>query len=305
MSLRYRHLLTIGLLAVLFSAAGQQQATVSQYMFNGMAINPAYAGSHGALSASMLTRFQNVGLPGAPNTQTLSIHSPLVNQRIALGLMVINDKIGVIGQTGVTGVYAYKLPMNNQATLSFGLQAGISTYRAAYASLDIYQADPLFAQDVRQARPNFGAGIYYSKPMWYLGLSMPHMLNNVFQRSNTYATVYQNIPVLLTGGYVYKLNRLLKIKPNFLFKVVDNRAIELDLNANLLFDEVVWLGVSYKFNNAVNILLEMQVTDQFRVGYSYSITTGPIQKAESGSHELLLQYRFKFNMKGVVTPRYF
>lgn len=270
-----------------------------------MAINPAYAGSHGALSTSFLSRFQNVGLPGAPNTQTLSIHSPIGNQRIAVGLMVIHDKIGVIGQTGVNGVYAYRLPMPNEATLSFGVQAGFSAYRAEYTSLDIYQPDFLFAQDVRQTRPNFGAGIFYSKTLWYMGISMPHMMNNVFQRGNDFETVYQSIPIIMSGGYVFQLNRIMKLKPNFLLKVADQRGVELDLNANLLFDEVVWVGISYKFNNAVNLLLEMQVTDQFRFGYSYSITNGPIRQVDFGSHELLLQYRFKFSMKGIVTPRYF
>ena len=294
------------LLTTAVSVKAQQQATYSQYMFNGLAINPAYAGSHGALSVSFLSRFQNVGLPGAPNTQTLSIHSPIKDQRMALGFMVVNDKIGVIGQTGVNGIYAYRLPMLNNGTLSFGVQAGFSNYRAAYTSLDIYQSsDPLLATDVRQTRPNFGAGIFYSKTLYYIGISMPHMINNVFQRGTDFQTVYQSIPVIISGGYVFKLNRMMKIKPNFLLKVVDKRAVELDINANLLFDEVIWIGASYKFNNAANLLLEVQVTDQFRFGYSYSITTGYIRKAELGSHELLLQYRFKYNLKGIVTPRYF
>ncbi len=300
-----RYLFIGSLMAIVIPSWSQQQATISQYMFNGLAINPAYAGSHDALSASFLTRFQNVGLPGAPNSQTLSIHSPILEKRIALGLMVIHDKIGVIGQTGVNGIYAYRIPMSNKATLSFGLQVGVSTYNAAYTSLDTYQADPLFAKDIRQTRPNFGAGIYYTKPLWYLGLSMPHMMNNVFQRGNNFETVYQNIPVILSGGYVFELNEMLKLKPNFLFKIVDKRAVEVDLNANLLLDEVLWVGVSYKFNNATSFLIELQATDQFRFGYSYSLTTGPIRTADFGSHELLLQYRFKYTMKGIVTPRYF
>ena len=124
--------LAIFLVSILYCthSNAQQQATYAQYMFNGMAINPAYAGSHDALSASLLTRFQNVGLDGAPNTQTFSAHSPLVNQRMAVGLMVVHDKIGVIGQTGINGVYAYRIPMRKDASLSFGLQAGLGMYNA-------------------------------------------------------------------------------------------------------------------------------------------------------------------------------
>lgn len=284
----------------------QQQATYAQYMFNGMAINPAYAGSHEALSASLLTRFQNVGLEGAPNTQTFSAHSPLVNQRMAVGFMVVHDKIGVIGQTGISGVYAYRIPMRKDASLSFGLQAGLGMYNARYSQLDTYnQNDILFAEDVRQTRPNFGAGLFYSAISWYAGVSIPHMVNNVFSRSTNFKTVKQANPIILSGGYVFTINPMFKIKPNFLFKMVDDRPVELDLNAHLLFDEVLWVGMSYKFSNAFTMMTEVQLTDQLRFGYAYSVTTGLLRTAELGSHEILLNYRFQFNLKGVVTPRYF
>ncbi len=298
-------LLICFLLVVSTRGVAQQQATLSQYMFNGLAINPAYAGSQGALNATVLSRFQNVGLPGAPNTQSFAIHTPLVNERVAVGLLVVHDKLSVIGQTGVNGIYAYRIPTLNGGSFSMGIQAGFSSYRADYSKLDVYQPDVIFSQDVRQTRPNVGAGIYYSTKMWYAGISMPHMVNNVFQRGNNFQTVYQSVPLIVSGGYVYEINRMMKIKPNFLFKYVDKRAVELDINANLLFDEVLWVGVSYKFSNAINWLLQVQVTDQMRFGYSYSATMGPIRHAELGSHEAMVSYRFKYFSKGIVTPRYF
>ncbi len=284
---------------------GQQQATFSQYMFNGLAINPAYAGSHDALSVNLLTRFQNVGLPGAPNTQTLAIHTPLVNERIAVGLLIVHDNIAVINQTGVNGIYAYRLPMGKGRQLSMGVQAGFSSYQAAYSKLEIYQPDLAFSQDVRQTRPNFGAGLYYSSDLWYAGISMPHLMSNIFQRGANFETIHQSVPLILTGGYVFTLNRLMKIKPNFLLKTVDQRIVEFDMNANLLFDEVLWVGLSYNFSHALSMLIEMQVTDQFRFGYSFTASMGPIRTAEVGSHEILLNYRFKKFSKGIVTPRYF
>src|SRR5882757_1540025 len=129
---RGRHLFTLLFLTISFCSHGQQQATYAQYMFNGLAINPAYAGSQEALSVNFLSRFQNVGLPGAPSTQTLSVHSPIAGQRFAVGFLAIHDKIGVISQTGVSGIYAYRLPLANKATLSFGLQIGMAAYRADY-----------------------------------------------------------------------------------------------------------------------------------------------------------------------------
>jgi type IX secretion system PorP/SprF family membrane protein len=300
-----RYLLTITFFAAQIGVFGQQQATYAQYMFNGLAINPAYAGSHDVLSANFLGRFQNVGVPGAPTTQTFAIHSPIANQRFAVGFMVVNDHIGVINQTGTSGIYAYRLPIKKGGSISFGLQLGLNSYRANYTDLDIYQNDALFASNVRQNRLNVGAGVYIQKPLWYLGLSMPHMMNNVFDRAKDFKTVYQSVPIMFTGGYVFILNPMLKVKPNFLFKAVDGRPVELDLNANFLFDDVVWVGVSYKFVNAVVLLTETQITDQLRFGYSFSIATGPIKTAAIGSHELLLQYIFKFRKEGIVTPRYF
>ncbi len=299
-----RKILLLIALSVSIKVSAQQVATYAQYMFNGLAINPAYAGSQDALSASFLERFQNVGLKGAPQTETFSIHSPLVNKRVGLGLLVVHDKVGVIDQTGVNAIYAYRIPMNNKAILSLGIQGGISMYKADYTQLLLLQnPDPVFNQNVRQNRPNFGAGIYYYNKLGYLGLSMPNMLNNVFNTGDP--TVYQNVPIIFNGGYVFTLNRMLKLKPNFLLKIMDGRTVELDVNANMLFDEVLWLGVSYKSSKTVAFLTELQLNDQFRFGYSYQITAGPLTVADLGSHEVMLNYRFKYFKKGVVTPRYF
>ena len=298
-------------LIFLFSSLGlraQQVATYSQYMMNGLAINPAYAGSHNALSATALARFQNVGLRGAPNTQTFAVHSPLLRSRVSLGLLVIHDQLSVINQTGVHFSYAYRIPVSakNKGTLSFGLQGGLSMYNADYTALDVLQqSDPAFSQNVRQTRPNFGAGIWYSTNLSYLGLSFPSLLNNVFDRNANFHTVYQSRPLIFTGGHVFKINRMIKLKPNFLFKMIDSRPVEFDLNLNALFDEVVWVGVSYKSSKQVVLLTQMQLTDQIQFGYSYTISAGKIRYVETGSHEVMVNYRFRYFKKGIVSPRYF
>lgn len=283
----------------------QQEATFAQYMFNGLAINPAYAGQHRALSVSILSRFQNVGLPGAPTTQTLAVHSPLVNQRMAVGALFVNDKIGVISQTQFSAVYAYRIPVAAGGTLSFGIQAGLSRYTAQYSALDIYQSDPAFSQDIYETRPNIGTGVFLDLTTWYVGLSAPHMLNNVFTRDTDLTTIHQPFPVILTGGAVFPISRAIVFKPNTLIKMVDGRIVEIDLNANFLFDEVIWLGVSYHTSKAINVLADIQITDQLRFGYSYTAALGEIKNVEIGSHEVFLGYVFKFNSKGIVSPRYF
>ncbi len=302
---RYILKVLVLLFGILSQARGQQQATYAQYMFNGLAINPAYAGQHEALSVNLLTRFQNVGLPGAPNTQTFAIHSPLVNERVAVGALVVNDNIGVIRQTGVNGMYAYRLPLREGNILSMGIQVGFSAYKASYTELETYQPDPVFGQDVRQTRPNVGTGVFYNAKVWYVGLALPHMVNNVFTRDESFNTVRQSVPAILSAGFVTDLSYKVKLKPNLLFKWVDNRPAELDVNATLLFEDVVWLGVSYRSSNGLNWMLDAQITDQLRFGYAYTLALGPIRTVEIGSHEVFLGYVFKFNMKGVVSPRYF
>jgi type IX secretion system PorP/SprF family membrane protein len=279
-------------------------------MFNGLAINPAYAGSHGTLSASALLRYQSVGVPGAPNTQTLSVHTPLDNEKIALGMLIIHDKIGVIDQVGINAIYAYRLFFSNDnerpKVLSFGLQAGFSSYRAQYSQLDIYHpTDPSFTQDVNQTMPNFGFGIYYYTDKLYAGLSAPNLMYNVFDRGNDLETIVQSNPIILNAGYVITLSRMMKLRPNFLLKLLDKKVVELDLNANLSFDDVLWLGVSYQAFSSVNLLAEVQITNQIRIGYSYAFRTSSIKRVDLGSHEFMINYRFKYPKSGVVTPRHF
>jgi type IX secretion system PorP/SprF family membrane protein len=293
--------------STVLTTRAQQVASYTQYMFNGLAINPAYAGSHEALSATFLSRFQNVGLRGAPNTQTLALHSPVLNKRVALGLLVIHDQISVIDQTGIHFSYAYRLPVfGGKGTLSMGLQGGVGFYRANYTQLDLYNnPDPAYSSDIREARPNFGAGLFYYTKLAYVGLSMPNLVDNVLDRGAQFQTVYQNKPIILNGGYVFTVNRMLKIKPNALLKFLDSRPVEFDLNCNVLLDEVLWVGLSYKSSNSIALLTQIQVTDQFQFGYSYQVATGPINAVAVGSHELMANYRFIYHKKGLVSPRYF
>lgn len=298
-------LLLISILSVLCAQA-QQQATFAQYMFNGLAINPAYAGEHKALSFSVLSRFQNIGLPGAPNTQSFAVHSPMVDQRFSVGALVVHDRIGIIDQTGVSGIYSYRIPVADHISLSMAVQGGFSFYRANYAQLETYQPDPVFSQNVSQNRPNIGAGAFLSKQQsWYVGLSSPHMMNNIFTRGAELTTIRQNVPIILSAGYVLTVSRKVKFKPNTLFKMVDNRPVEFDVNANFLIDEVLWVGASYRSSKSMNFMTEIQVTDQLRFGYSYIAAFGPIRQVEIGSHEFFVGYILSYKMKGIVSPRYF
>ena len=291
-------------------AYAQQEAMYTQYMFNGLALNPAYAGSHEAVSMTFLAREQWTGVEGAPSTQTLSVHSPIKNKRIALGLNLIRDKITVFNQTGVNAVYAYRIPTEN-GTLSMGLQLGVTSYKADFQGLNIFPPDgddPAFSQDVSKAMLNFGAGMYYYTNRFYLGFSVPQMINNSLSEDivGFDSDARQERHYFLTSGYVIDVSGSVKFKPNVLFKVVGGAPVEMDLNANFLFSEVLWVGLSWRSLADFDALLEFQVTDQLLLGYSYDFAnTTDLRRVNSGSHELMINYRLRYSKKKVVTPRYF
>jgi type IX secretion system PorP/SprF family membrane protein len=268
-------------------------------MFNGLAINPAYAGSHDALDITALGRFQSSGIDGAPETQTFSIHTPIKNKKIGLGLNVINDKIGVTQQTGFYLAYAYKIEFDG-STLSMGLQGGGTLVDARYSQLLIRQpGDPVANGDIKAFKPNFGAGLYFYSEKYYLGLSMPQILD----AGNQEISVYQ--PIIFTAGYVFTLNSALKLKPNILLKTVGSDPVEFNYNMNLLIHEALWLGVSYRPNNTMNLIMELQLTEKLRFGYAYDFGINDLAKVNSGSHEFMLNFLLRKNKMGVVTPRYF
>ncbi|MEN8248464.1 MAG: type IX secretion system membrane protein PorP/SprF [Bacteroidota bacterium] len=287
------------LVFIAIESLGQFEAGYTQYMFNGLAINPAYAGSHQSLSMSVISRFQSPGFEGAPNTQTFSAHSGIKGKKIGLGLMVITDKIGVIRQTGFYGSFAYKVKFKN-STLSMGLQGGATSVDSDYSQLLIKQpGDPLATGDVKVLQPNIGAGIYYHSKRFYVGASMPQMLDAVNNE------IYLMRPIIVTSGVVFKINEALDLKPNILFRVIDQNLVEFHYNMNLLIHEILWVGASYRPGSSISGLLELQLTDQLRLGYAYDATISEINVAEAGSHEIMLNYQLRFTKKKVEHPRYF
>ncbi len=286
-------------------SVAQQQAMYTQYMFNGLAINPAYAGSQEALSITALARKQWAGFDGAPSTQTFSVHSPVSNRKAAWGLLLSHDNIGVTDQYAIYGMYAYRLKLG-KGTLATGLQAGVDSYRAGFSQVNVRQnGDDLFTfDDVQGMIPNFGAGVYYSTNRFYTGFSLPRLLTNVYPGDNqARARQYQHW--FFTTGYVFDLSRTLKLKPNLLVKAVEGAPVEFDINANLLIQEKFWVGLSYRSLDAVSGLLEFQATEQFKFGYSYDYTLTELRPYQGGSHEVMLNYQLRFKKTKITSPRYF
>lgn len=302
----FRHIL---LFLILTAGAGkalaQQQIMFTQYMFNGLAINPAYAGSHESLSITALGREQWTGIEGAPSTQTLTIHSPFHQDKIGVGLLFMHDRIGVTEQSGVYGSYAYRILIDEDRRFSMGLQAGFSHFNSRFS--EISSNDVAFGnQDVNTLDPNFGFGLYYNTNRFYVGASVPQLAENIFDKKNKISQINTVRHYFLMTGYVFDLNESLKFKPNLLLKAVEGAPLEIDLNANLLIKEVLWVGASWRSFDSVDALLQLQITKNLQFGYAYDFATSSMMSAiNSGSHELMINYRFTSSKNKIVTPRYF
>jgi len=302
-------IITIMLILGFENSNAQQLPQFTQYMYNTIAINPAYAGSRGALSIVGLNRNQWGGFDGGPQTQTLSIHSPLRNEKIGLGLSLINDKSGFENFTYVYADFSYTIKASEDLKISFGLKGGMTYYKLAeelYNLTEVNQ-DSYFDERLNRWNSNFGAGILVHSDKWYLGLSIPKLINHDLNNQTGYAAL-ETVHYYGIGGYVFDLNDNLKLKPSVMVKYTKGAPFSTDLTANLLFDEKFWLGGSYRLNGeqrALGALVDFQVTEQFRIGYTYEIPTGEIRPYTSGSHEILLMYEFKYTKGKMKSPRYF
>ncbi len=307
--------LTITIL-MLFANAGKAQydAMFTQFMFNEMFINPAYAGSKEAMSATLLHRQQWLNFPGRPVTTSFSLHGPLMDNTMGLGLSVLNERIGVLNRNLIYGSYAYRLKLDAKSNLAFGLMAGVHNQINKFSSLktnDDGTIDPQLGQNSPSVlAPNFGAGVFYTTKTFYAGLSVPRMIDDQVRFENGDAeSVLGFSPskyhYFITLGNVFTLSPDLKLKTQGMVKAVANSPLQVDVNANFLIKEFLWAGLAYRYNASASAILGVQINPQFLVSYSYDYGLNSIQKYSLGSHEIALNYLFSYKGKKVVTPRYF
>lgn len=305
-------LILLGLVSV-GSAYSQQQPLYTMYMWNQLILNPGYAGTRDALTASAVWREQWVGLDGAPSTQVLSIHSPLPNEKVGLGLTVQNDHIGITNNTGVFGDFAYHLDVSENSKLSLGLRAGFNIYQADFSRLDnIETNDPAFNKNVENNfLPNFGFGAYYYGNRGYVGFSMPTIIENELNSGNNPGKDHLDVNsrhYYLMGGYVFNLSQDslgVMFKPSAVIRMVDGAPVSFDLSANFLIKQKLWLGAAYRYKDSFAALVSFQFTDHLQAGYSYDFGTSDLRSYNGGSHELMLTYDFFRKDIKTKNPRYF
>ncbi len=291
-----------------FSGKAQHTPLLSQYMFNGLAYNPGFAGSDDALSISVADRNQWVGFDGAPVTQTIAVHSPLKNENIAMGLFLYRDVIGKSYNNGIYGTYAYRVKLG-KGKLSMGLTGGFSFKQVKLSeSTVIQQGDEVFSKNTPLCfLPNSSIGTYYYSPDFFVGLSAPFIFSEEFNmQTDKYISTFDfsKNNFLLTGGYNYRINSLYVIKPSFLWRtnLTTGSQVELDLAAEHL--KFGGIGIGYRLKDAIIILLKVRINNQMFFGYSYGIPISKLSNYNSGTHEFYLTYQFKYESK-TVSSRFF
>lgn len=303
---KIRWIFFVCLLFVVNSLKAQQEPMFSQYMFNLIHINPAYAGNRATNNITTLYRKQWLGIEGAPTTASLSWDNRANQSNVGFGFQIYNDQLGIEATSGIQAFYSYRIPFE-KSFLSFGVSGGVLNYRTTYSGLlTTAGGDPIFKEDVNGILPTAGFGILYATDNWYLSLSAPALLNTKINANNDQSTVGANNHYFLTGGYIFELSEFLVLKPSVLMKVVKGAPFEYDLNMNAWIQNTVGLGVSYRTDDAVVGLFEIQISPEFRLGYAYDYTISTLKPFNKGTHELMLRYEFytKKN-QNILSPRYY
>ena len=277
-----------------------------QYMFTHLAINPAYAGSTGLMNATMVYRNQWTGFPGAPKTQMLTFHAPLKDKRNNFGFLMGFDAIGVSRQFLLQGIYAYRIDAG-KVKLALGLQGGLSSLQNRWENLDLPDpGDGAFPLNTPAVFiPQVGTGFYMNHESFYLGISVPELLKYKGAQYRVFFSKKADFRIFfISGGVLLKASNNLKVKPSFLLKYSKSSKFQIDLNVNLIIKDLIWVGTSFRTNDAVLGIVQFQANQQIRIGYVYERSTSPLRYWNSGTHEILLSYDFKFRLK-TTGVRYF
>jgi len=298
---------TIAILCLSNVLRAQQDAMFTHYMYNTLWLNPAYAGTRDAFTITGIHRSQWIGFDGAPLDQTITMHSPLLNGKMGIGLSLLNDKIGPTKSTIIALDLSYQVRLSRKSKLSFGLKGLVNMYSNNLSQLKLdNQSDASFSQNFSRTLPNAGAGIYYYRERFYVGVSTPKLLENKLN-GGLGAESKEQRHYFFIMGTVIKLSQDVKLKPTCFVKATEAAPIEGDITASFLFRDKLSLGAMYRTGDAVGALIGFNFTEQFSVGYSFdwsmANTTG---KYNSGSHEIMLRYDLISKSKAKIkSPRYF
>ncbi len=289
-----------------FLTNAQQDAQYTQYMYNTINVNPAYAGSRGVLSVFGLHRTQWVGLDGAPTTNTFSINAPFNNSNLGVGLSFVNDKIGPTVENTISADLSYTIKTSESYKLSFGIKTTANLFNLDINKLKVQnQSDPLLQNLNNIFSPNIGAGVYFHSDKFYVGVSLPNFFETKRYDDNDIAVYKEHLNLYLIGGYIFDLSSNLKFKPAFLSKVVEGAPLQFDLSGNFLINEKFVLGAAWRWSAAVSAMAGFQVSEGLYIGYGYDLESTKLDNYNSGSHEIFLRFELFKRQDRIVSPRFF
>jgi type IX secretion system PorP/SprF family membrane protein len=313
-AMNLKYIFLVSFIGVFYSITwAQQDAQYTQYMYNTISVNPAYAGSRGVLSLTALHRAQWIGLDGAPRSQTFNIHAP-TGKNVGLGFNVVNDELGPVQETSFDLAFSYSVPTSDTGKLSFGLKAGGHLLNIDFLGLSQYDVELDATDNIdRKFSPNFGTGIYYHDTKFYLGASVPNMLQtrhfdeSVNNDNSNGLLARERLNYYFMGGYILDLSDNLKFKPAFLGKMVNGAPLQIDVSANFLFADKLSLGLAYRWNSAWSTLASFQLSRGIMLGIAYDAETTALgrQAFNSGSFEAILRFEIFNTNNGLLYPRFF
>ena len=302
----YKYILVCAVMIWGNNVFAQTEPMYSQYMYNMLGVNPAYAGNREATSFNFFQRRQWVGLAGAPQTTSVSLDGAFNDNKLGWGVQAYDDKLGVERADGVNMMMATHIQVSDKGTLSGGLSMGLMNYRIVQGRYT--PSDPAFYSNFNKWLPAVGLGIYYNTDKFYAGFSVPNVLKSrltAFDVMNSGIQKVNSTHLFFTSGYVFDVNEDVKIKPSTMIKAVGGAPIEADFNTNVWLKNVIGLGFSYRTGDAMVAMAEAQINNNLRVGYAYDITISPLKYYNNGSHELMFRYEFGNNNTKIKSTRYF
>ena len=283
----------------------QQDPQYTNYMYNTMSVNSAYAGSRGHMAVIGLYRTQWVGLDGAPTNQSFSIDSP-VGRNVGLGFSVVNDELGPSDEFYIDANFSYTINLADEKRLSFGIKGGARLLNIDWSKGQFDDPDAVFQQNINnKLLPTIGAGIYLHSDKSYLGLSVPNFFTDQHYDEISESVAAERLHFFLIGGHVFDLSERTKFKPAFLFKHVVGAPLIFDLSANFLFNENLRLGAAYRWDDSISGLIGFQVSPKLLIGYSYDYTTTDLQKYNDGTHEIMMRFELISKERRLKSPRFF
>ncbi len=288
--------------------SAQQDAQFTQYMYNTISVNPAYAGSRGVLSVFGLYRTQWIGLEGAPQTSTFSVNAPLNNTKLGLGVSLVNDKIGPTVENTLSADLSYSIPTSESFKLSFGIKATANLFNLDINKLSFEdQGDEQFQDLKNKFTPNIGAGVYWHSDRAYLGFSVPNFIETNRYDDNNTAIFKEKINYYLMAGYVFNLDKLeyIRFKPALLTKMVQGAPLQVDVSGNFMFYDKFVVGLAYRWSASVSAMAGFQVSKGMYIGYGYDHETTALRRYNSGSHEIFLRFEFFNSFNKMISPRFF